>query len=215
MLGSINKCQSSNGLGATESTLPAHYLTPMTKAQIDAYIEKEKKLGRYSKLAVDCQQKWSGEAIPCFLGMVEIERANLYYVNKIINYDRLNEVYREVYKMWEDIPIIPSIKQQLRDIGTFIVGAVAGFIAAGPIGFFTGGAAATQKIIADAKAKAAMKASTTLEPLVQKAVVGEQQRMDLEANTEWAALMPWLIGTAIAGVALVYFGDDLKKMVKA
>lgn len=216
MLGKVNTyCPCSlDGLGATASELPAHYLVPMTKLDIDSYIYKEKQLGKSSKLAANCQQDWDGEWVPCFIAMLEIERGNLYYVNRIITWEQLQGIYTQAHKILSEIPILPTLKQQLKDAATFLVGAVAGFFAAGPIGLFTGGAAATQKIISDARSRAATNASAILDPLVQKVQEGEKEREKLQASVELRSMLPVLVGTAIAGAALIYFGDDLKKMMK-
>lgn len=206
-----------DGLAATGSELPAHYLVPMTKLEIDAYIYQEKIKGKYSKLASGCnvQSDWAGDWVPCLLAMLEIERGNLYYVNGFISWEELQAVYKKAHEMIMSIPVFPSLKEQLKNAGTFLIGAVAGFFTAGPIGLFTGGAAATQKIISDARAKEAANASALINPLIQHAKTGEQERENIEASMELRGLMPVLIGTLLAGAALVYFGDDLKQLTKA
>lgn len=202
-----------NGLGA-ETALPAHYLVPMTKIDIGSYIYQEKNKGVNSTFASGCNKEWVGFWGPCLDAMLEIERANLYYVNGFMTWDELQGVYKFAQGLIASIPVFPTIKEQLKNAGTFLIGAVGGFLTAGPIGLFTGGAAATKKIIADARAKAAGNATELIRPMVQKVQASEQERQVLESSMEFRALLPVLIGTAFAGAALVFFGDDLKKLVK-
>lgn len=210
MLGSLNGCACSlNGLGATETTLPDHYLVPMTKLEIDAYIYQERGKGKYSKLNAGCEDPL------CFLVMLEIERGNMYYVNGIITWEQLQEVYSTAKKALEAIPRMPTIAQQLKDIGTFVVGTVTGLITGGPVGLFVGGAAATRKIIADARARVSGEALELLNPEIQKAKEGAVEMQKLQAGLELKASLPWLIGTAFAVAGFLFFGEDLKKLLKA
>lgn len=209
MLGAVNSYRRIlSGLEATETALPAHYLVPMTRLEIDSYIFQQKQLGKASKLAAECDDPI------CFMIMLEIERGNLYYVNNIITWEQLQAIYQEAKEGFEAMPRFPSIGEQLKNVGAFLIGTVAGFLTAGPVGLFTGGAAATQKIIAEAKAKASANALQQLSPEVQKVQEGLKEREKLEASMQLTSLMPWLIGSAFAGAVLVYFGDDLKKLMK-
>lgn len=210
MLGNLNICSSLNGLGVTATTtLPDHYLVPMSALEIDAYIYQEKKKGKLSRINGDCDSPL------CFLAMLEIERANLYYVNKIITWEQLQSAYAEAQRMLEEEPRIPTVGQQLKDIGKFLIGAVTGLITGGPVGLFVGGAAATQKIIADARSQASAQALQQINPEIQKAKEGAAEMQKLQSELDLKASLPWLIGSALAAAGLLFFGDDLKKLLKA
>lgn len=174
-----------HGLGATTaggSQIPDRYLIPATKEQIDRFINREK-YGDTNKEQLmasvlwhpDCNSDWSGEYLPCHRIMTEIERGNLYFVNGIIDYDRLQAIYSQAEAELADIPRLQSFKEQLKNSGQFIMGAVAGFIAGGPIGLFVGAAGAVKKIIADEKALRANRAG---------GLVNQQQQNDLVNSTE-------------------------------
>jgi hypothetical protein len=173
------------GLGEVSVSLPPHYLVPLNRLEIDAYINLQQALWKQSPLATGCTKiwgwDWDGSFVPCFHVMREIERGNLYYVNGIVTYEQLIGVYNESKKFMETIPYSPSLKEQLKNSANFVIGAVGGFLTMGPVGIFVGGASATSKIIADARRAAASRATTLLDPMIKKAqeAAAERQKEDL------------------------------------
>ena len=213
MIGTINSYRNNfSGLGAADQTvLPEHYLVPMSNLEIDSYIYQEKNKGPFSLLAVGCDTSWAGSFVPCFTAMLEIERGNLLYVNKFISYEQLQGVYKEAHKMLESIPQFPTFKEQLKNSGAFLVGAIVGFFTqGGPVGLFIGAGTAVSKMVAEQRAKRQAYASGLINPLLEKAKAGAENREPLQAGMP-AFLIPVLIGTAVAGALLIYFGKDLKE----
>lgn len=196
-----------NGLGQTyeAAPLPAHYLMPMSKTAINIFIGEERAKGRSSSYADGCDGDfWP----PCLIAMTEIERANLLFVNDYITYDQLIAAYKEAERMIADIPRLPTFKEQLRNAGKFLIGTVTGFITAGPVGLFTGGATATAKIVAESRAKAAANASAMVQSLadLQKLEAAKTARVKAEAALSippWALWVSGGLTAALLGYSFV------------
>ena len=132
----------------------------MSRLEIDVYV-----LSHNYELCASCTE-WP--QAPCCHVFMEIEKNNLLFVNGYITHAELLQAYRSAADAIAHIPRIPGFKEQLKNAGTFLVGAVAGFAAAGPIGLFTGSASAIGKIISEEKARMAAKIQNTLTPEMQK-----------------------------------------------
>lgn len=153
-----------SGLGTatgTATTLPTHYLVPMTELEIDGYIFQH-----HEEICSSCTEWPKG---PCCDVFIEIERNNLLFVNNFITHDQLLQAYAKAADNMAHIPRLPGIREQLKNSGKFIVGAVSGFLAAGPIGMFVGSASVIGKIIADEKKRMAAKINSTLTQNIQTA----------------------------------------------
>lgn len=175
-----------NGVGVIAedagASIPDHYLIPMSKTAIDIYVGKLSTNWKNTAFYTPCKSDWDGEALPCTLAMLDIERYNLYFVNKIITYTQLLSAYNEAAKAIEGIPHIPSLKEQFRDIGKIVISIYAGFKSAGPVGFFQGAAAGINQILANERMRRADKIQRLLNPMldeVQQAEVLRQRQEDL------------------------------------
>lgn len=222
-----------SGLGETaSSTLPEHYLTPMTRTEIDAFIKKEYALGQKSKyFAGDCKSMGGADfnKSNCFKLYLDLERYNLYYVNNIVPYGSADEpetlvwMYDRVQKGFASFKTFDKpFMKQLSEVGKVAVGAVVGFVTSGlnPVGLFVGGAGAAAKVIHDARAAKMAAAAAKLKPLANQAVTAkaaqdqaaeEKKKQDALASLQQS--LPLLIGTLVVGGALIYYGDDLKKLM--
>lgn len=189
---------------ATKGNLPAHYLKPMTKAQIDAYIAKEKSLGVNSKLSFTCDPTWGGFFSPCFIAILEIERANLYFVNGFITHDQLKEAYDKSFDLMSIIPRFPKFKHQLKVAAEGAIAAVAGFFTMGPVGIFIGLSTVAAKEYQRGMQERVDFAYDKLNPIVQQAqdAYAERERIELRENIlRWALIAG---GTATVGGVLYW-----------
>lgn len=221
-LGSACALCSSLGATATAGTLPDRYLVPMTKTQINEYIQKELAKGTNSVFYTsDCKSmNWSGSRNACFRIILQIEGNNLYFVNGIITYEALQQQYAELAKGYSAIPTFnKAFLTQLKEAGKVFVGAVMGFISQGPIGIFTGTASAAKQVIAESRAKKIAAFDTkVIQPSVQKiqsglnerARIEEQNRKDQQLASIKQAL-PLIIGSVVLGGIMYFYGDDIKK----
>jgi hypothetical protein len=174
--------------------IPDHYFIPMTKMDIDSWLY-------YNALKIcnaTCDRDEISANICCAINL-DFERYNLYFVNNLITYDQLTAEYRRLAAALKSLPRIPKFGEQLKNAGTFLVGAVAGFIAGGPIGMFTGGASAVGKIIADERNRRAAKVKTVLDKNIQQ-VQQTMEQKDTAKLTNYA-----LYGVATLGVAGVIY----------
>lgn len=135
-------------LGAV-STLPEHYLTPMTQAQIQAFIQKT-----YNQSI--CKGKSGWEGINCTLmnnANAIVEGANMMYANSLISYDQLQAYYRQASDLYARARYgTKDFITQLKEVGFIAASAITGIFKGGPLGFFAGGASATAAIIAQNRA---------------------------------------------------------------
>lgn len=180
----------------------------MSKTAIDIYIGKHLYRWKESPFYVECKADWDGESQPCTWALLEIERHNLYFVNKIIDYNKLIWAYNEASKMISAIPRIPTLKEQLQNAGKVIVGMYMGFKSAGPVGFFTGTASAVSQIIADEKMKRAAKIQSLLNPLLDEVQQAEALRQRQEQMAKLKIFAMWGGGAlAVGGVVWWMLSD--------
>lgn len=196
------------GIGAVSTdsgaSIPDHYLVPMSRLAIDLYIGRHTAMWKDSPFYAECPGDWDGETQPCTLALLEIERANLYFVNKLITYDQLVRVYNQAADAIANIPRLPTLKEQLRDAGKFLVGTVTGFFTAGPVGIFTGGAAAVNQILEQEKARRAVKIQALLDPALDAAAQADALRVR-EQNTKTLKRVALWGGGAAAFGGLVWW----------
>jgi hypothetical protein len=172
----------------------------MTRAEIDSHIDRQWKLGRKSYLAANCKTGWDLGNQVCLAVNLKIEKANLYYVNKIIDYTQLQSIYRQAEKELAGIPDFDkSFKEDLRDAGKILVGAVTGFLKSGPVGVFTGSATASQKIITEARQKKIAAAHGFIQ---SQNLTTEQASQIREAATQKAKM----VHAGVLGLGLVIVG---------
>jgi hypothetical protein len=219
MLGNFSTCR--NSLGATPSNiaLPERYLNPMTKEQIDAYILKEWNLGNKSYLASACKNVYDAAKKACLNMYIDIERANLYFVNGLIPHDKLIAVYKKTEKEILGLPVEKSFKDAMKISATIIVAAVAGFIAAGPIGVFTGSTAAVQKMVSDSRAKKRASIQKALVPqfdtVVQTATQKTQAIAKQQNQQAQARGLATGIGALTAAGIVLFIAARMKGKKKA
>jgi len=141
------------GLGATTTgaaAIPDYYFTKRTKAEVDAFIDQRYPRGYDFTTKVKCTSFDCAFANDMYR---EVERYNMYYVNGLIDYNKLLWAYSEARRGFEEYPRIPSFSESLKNMGTFLVSAIAGFAALGPVGIFVGGASASKAIMEQEKAR--------------------------------------------------------------
>jgi hypothetical protein len=167
-------------LGALSGTqLPEQYLTPMNEAQIKAFVQNA-----YPASSCSNNNVWGTANCYSILGANSmVEGANLMYVNKLISWDELQQQYAIAAERYARANFgNKSFLTQLKEIGFIFASAALG-ISGGPVGFFAGGAGATAKIIADARAARAQRAQeyfNTLSPVQSQKVIEAQKAQEAE-----------------------------------
>jgi hypothetical protein len=133
----------------TGFTLPDHYLKPMTKEQINRHVWIF-----YHNTAMKLQASNDGPAGLKGMMWAMIENANLAHINGFCSWETMQVVYKETIKALNELPIpVGSFGEQLKNMGKTLIGGLVGFVTLGPVGFFTGIASTSAKIIFDEKAK--------------------------------------------------------------
>jgi hypothetical protein len=146
-----------------------------------------------------------------------IETANLRYVNGFIPHEVMVNEYAKAEKIIKDIPVFAvKFKTQLKNMGQAIVAAVAGFVSMPPVGLFIGLASAVATQVAAERAKYQGLSTTILQPSNTQAqntvAIQQQEKANAEAAVQLNQVM--VIGSVLVGGALLYFGKDLKKLMK-
>lgn len=183
-------------------TMPIHYLTPMTREQINEW------LGLFFiKKKLDCEAQKGQFCGAKAMAYMYIELMNLAYVNGFATYDQLQAGYKESSAFLADVPEIPSFKEQLKNAGKVLAGGVAGFMTGGPVGLFVGIAGATGKIVADQRLARQVQLQKVIEPqaaavtsaqVAREQIAQEQQQK--KENTLWLLLLA--VGAGIAFISL-------------
>lgn len=167
-------------------TMPLHYLTPMTRAQINdwAWLFMAKK-------QQECEtSNGQGCSMKAFAYTV-LEIFNLAYVNGYTTWDQLQAIYKETGDFLQAIPEFPKFKEQLKNMGKVAAAGVSGLITGGPVGLFAGVASASGKIVSDERLRKAQEVQKVIAPNIQsiseavsarEAIAQEQAKKATQTN---------------------------------
>lgn len=187
-------------------TMPLHYLTPMTRAQINdwAWLFMAKK-------QQECEtSNGQGCSMKAFAYTV-LEIFNLAYVNGYTTWDQLQAIYKETGDFLQAIPEFPKFKEQLKNMGQVAIAGVSGFITGGPVGLFAGVASASSKIISDERLRKAKEIQNVVAPNVQSVSEAMQAREASAIAAEQSAQKKGILGIGalmIGGGILIYALND-------
>jgi hypothetical protein len=222
-LSRIPRAEDLKGLGALNggTILPLHYLKPMTKGEIDSFIVANFNPSKYCNRTnndmytfINCINRTYGDAI--------VEAANLYYINKIYSWDQLLADYRKASEKYalsdlKGTTFLQSLKNAASALTTIVKTASQGFLSNGPTGIFTGGAQATNQIIAqdraaraEANAQQAAQVFTNLTTANTSFLTEVEKQRQLNTIKETITSKPVLIGAgilALVGGGLLLMND--------
>jgi hypothetical protein len=186
-------------------SLPDHYLVPLSVDQIVRYA---KLLGIKGMLTCPLNEDRRNCQMTNAIAVSGVEFVNLCYVNGLVTWEKVQQIYKETQKFLEALPTpLPSFKEQLKNSLTVGVSMIVGLITAGPIGFFTGSAAATGKIIEAERAKKMAAINGKMDAMIQN-IPGAMEAREQIAKAQQVTSMATIAIVGLTAGAVIYFITD-------